>query len=247
MVSVRLLGLDFADLDAPAAAELIAQRPADAPFGYVVTPNADHLVRLARRPELAALYENAWLRLLDSRVVARAARLLRLRAPRVAPGSDVTALLLAAHARSNEAVTLIGLRPAWLPALARRYRLAIVAHHDPPAGFEHDRDAFRAAIDFALAHPARFTFLATGSPRQEMLAAAIAASGQAHGLGLCVGASLEFLAGAVQRAPRWMQRAELEWLHRLASDPRRLARRYLLEDPAVFRLLLHERLTTPAS
>jgi hypothetical protein len=72
LVSARRLGLDFADLDAAAAAAaaLIAQQSAGVPFRYVVTPNADHLVRLARQPGLAA-YEGASLRLLDSQVVAR--------------------------------------------------------------------------------------------------------------------------------------------------------------------------------
>ena len=239
-MSVWRLGLDFADLDATAAAALIAQQSADAPFRYVVTPNADHLVRLARRPELAAVYAGAWLRLLDSRVVARAARLLGLAAPRVAPGSDVTALLLAAHQKPGEPVTIIGLLPARLPALVHRYRLPAVAHHDPPMDFEHDAGAFQAAINFVLAHPARLTFLAVGSPRQEMLAAAIADTGQARGVGLCIGGSLDFLSGAIPRAPAWMQRSGLEWLHRLASDPRRLAWRYLVKDPVVFALLFRE-------
>lgn len=246
-MTIRLLDLDFADLDATDAAALIAQRPAGAAFGYVVTPNADHLVRLAHQPGLAALYKDAWLRLLDSRVVARGARLLGLPAPRVAPGADVTALLLAAHVRHGEPLTIIGGQPAWLPALVRRYGLIQVAHHDPPIGLEHDAAALRAAVDFALAHPARFTFLAIGSPRQEMLAAAIAASGQASGLGLCIGASLEFLAGATSRAPHWMQHAGLEWLHRLATDPHRLARRYLLEDPAIFPLLVRARRAAPTA
>jgi exopolysaccharide biosynthesis WecB/TagA/CpsF family protein len=239
-VSVRLLGLNFADLDVAAAAALIAQQKADAPFRYVVTPNADHLVRLARRPLLVRAYEDAWLRLLDSRVVAGAARLLGLAVPCVAPGSDLTAALLAAHLVAGERVTIIGLRPAWLPVLVRRYGLAEVAHYDPPMGFENDPEAFRMAIRFVVAHPARFIFLAVGSPRQEMLAAAIAATGQASGVGLCIGAGLDFLSGALPRAPGWMRRSGLEWLHRLACDPRRLARRYLVEDPAVFALLVRE-------
>jgi exopolysaccharide biosynthesis WecB/TagA/CpsF family protein len=240
-LAIRLLGLDFADLDATEAAALIAQRSPDAPFTYVVTPNADHLVRLARRPELTDIYQSAWLRLLDSRVVARAARWLRLPTPRVAPGSDLTALLIAAHLHRNESITIIGLRAAALPGLAQRYRLTQIAQYDPPMGFVTDPIAFQTACDFAVTHPARFTFLAVGSPQQELLAAAIAATGRAHGVGLCIGASLDFLAGTTQRAPEWMQRAGLEWLHRLASDPRRLARRYLLRDPMIFRLLLRER------
>jgi UDP-N-acetyl-D-mannosaminuronic acid transferase (WecB/TagA/CpsF family) len=240
--TVRLLGLDFADLDAAGAAALLAGRAAEAPFGYVVTPNADHLVRLARQPALLPLYRNAALCLLDSRVVRRAAVGLGLAAPCVATGSDLTAALLRAHLRPGERVTIVGLRPSLLPALVRACGLAPPAHYDPPMGFDRDPAAFRQTVEFVLAHPARFTFLAVGSPRQERLAAAIAASRRATGIGLCIGASLDFLAGAERRAPGWAQRAGLEWLHRLAADPKRLARRYLLDNPPIFALLLRERL-----
>ena len=243
---MQLLGLDFADLDVAAAADLLASRPATAPFGYVATPNADHLVRLHRCPELRPLYQSAMLILLDSRVVALVARLIGLPAPAVAPGSDLTALLLARHLGAGERITIIGLAPRWLPRLAARYGLARPAHYDPPRGFEHDPPAFRSAVDFVLAHPARFVFLAVGSPRQEMLAAAIQATGRAYGAGLCIGASLEFVAGAQPRAPVWMQHAGLEWAHRLGRDPRRLARRYLIDNPPILPMLLRERVAMSA-
>ena len=238
-----LLGLSFADMDAAAAASWLAARSPSAPFGYVVTPNADHFVRLARSAELGVLYRDALLRLLDSRVVAGAARLLGLAAPHVATGSDVTALLLARHLRPSERITILGLRAEWLPGLVARCGLVAPAHFDPPMGLAADPAAMRAAVDFVLAHPARFVFFAVGSPAQEMLAAAVRATGRACGVGLCVGSSLAFLAGAVPRAPVWMQRAGLEWLYRLAGDPRRLARRYLWDCPAVLPLLVRERLS----
>ncbi len=241
--SVRLLGFDFLDADAAAAADVVARRRADEPFGYVVTPNADHLVRLHRRPELVPLYRGAMLRLLDSRVVALTAKQVGLRAPGVAPGSEVTGLLLRRHLARGERITIIGLSAHWLPALVARCGLAVVAHYDPPRGFEYDPVEMRAAVDFVLAHPARFVFLAVGSPRQEMLAAAILATGRATGTGLCIGASLEFVAGAHARAPHWMQWAGLEWLHRLVHAPKRLARRYLVDSPAIVPLLLRERFT----
>ena len=100
-------------------------------------------------------------------------------------------------------------------------------------------DGERVAL--VVSHPARFIFLAVGSPRQERLAAAIAATGRATGTGLCIGASLDFLAGAERRAPAWMQRHGLEWAFRLTRDPVRLARRYLLDSPRVVPLLLRER------
>ena len=237
MLTIGLLGLRFADWGVEAAAAWIAARPALAPFGYVVTPNADHLVRLGRDPSLVALYEAASLRLLDSRVVARAARLLGRPAPRVATGSDVTAALFARHIPRWERITIVGMRPNHLQALVARTSIAPPHHYDPPMGFEHDPGAMREAVAFVLAHPARLTFLAVGSPRQEMLAAAIAATGRAQGTGLCIGAALEFLAGVQPRAPGWMQAAGLEWLFRLSREPGRLGRRYLIDCPAVFRML----------
>jgi N-acetylglucosaminyldiphosphoundecaprenol N-acetyl-beta-D-mannosaminyltransferase len=174
--------------------------------------------------------------------VSGLARLFGLAAPLVVPGSDLTEHLLAHHLRPNERITIVGLSPVWLPALVARCHLAPPAHYDPPMGFERDPVAFAAAVAFVRDNPARFVFLAVGSPRQEYLAAAIAAAGGVTGTGLCIGAGLEFLAGARRRAPRVMQLLGLEWLFRLAGDPRRLFRRYVIDSPAVIALLLKQRL-----
>ncbi len=238
--TVTLLGLDFADLDAAAAAEAIAGRPEDAPFGYVVTPNADHVVRMSRNPELAGIYRGAWLRLLDSRVVAALADACGLPVPRVATGSDVTDLLLRRYVRRDEKIAIIGLRSAWLPVLMERCGLARPFHYDPPMGFDEDPAALAEAVAFVLAHPARLVFLAVGSPRQERLAAAVAATGRATGTALCIGAGLAFIAGAQRRAPLWMRRNRLEWAFRLAAAPRRMARRYLVDSPRILPMLWRE-------
>lgn len=200
-------------------------------------------MRLSRHPSLRPLYQGAMLCLLDSRVVARAARALGLEAPAVTTGSDLTAELLAAHVRPGERVTIVGLRASHLPDLVARTGIAPPAHYDPPMGFDRDPAEMQRAVRFVLENPARLIFLAVGSPRQEQLAAAIAATGEAHGTGLCIGASLEFLAGTVPRAPLFMQRWGIEWMHRMLSDPRRLAKRYLLDNPPIFWLLLRERLS----
>ena len=242
MTGVPLLTLTFAEVTVAQAARRIAGRPADAAFAYVVTPNADHLVRISRNAELAAIYRRAWLCLLDSRVVAGLARSLGLSAPSVVTGSDLTRFLLEHCVRSGEAVTVIGLSPRWLQVIVDRFGLGIVHHHEPPMGFDRDPLTFTAAVNFVRTHPARLVFLAVGSPRQEHLAAAIAAAGDATGTGLCIGASLEFLAGARRRAPLFMQRLGLEWLFRLASDPRRMFRRYLVDSPVVIALLMRQRL-----
>ncbi len=240
--AVALLGLDFADAGIEAVTRWLAERPDEAPFGYVVTPNADHLVRISRDASLLPIYRAALLRVMDSTVVTRAARLLALRTVPVVRGTDLAAALVTQALQPGERLTVIGMDPALLPALRRCCPSLEIAHHNPPMGFERDPAAFDAAVRFALAHPARLTVLALGMPRQEKLAAAIAATGQAYGVGLCVGSALEFLVGAHARAPRWMQEAGLEWLYRMAREPRRLARRYLVQCPPIFGLLLRERL-----
>jgi len=96
-------------------------------------------------------------------------------------------------------------------------------------------------VEFVLTHPTRLVFLAVGSPRQERLAAALAASGRATGTALCIGASLAFLAGADRRAPTWMQQRGLEWAYRLTRAPGRMTRRYLVDSPRVIPMLLRER------
>jgi N-acetylglucosaminyldiphosphoundecaprenol N-acetyl-beta-D-mannosaminyltransferase len=113
-------------------------------------------------------------------------------------------------------------------------------HHSPPLGFEHDASAFTATVQFVENNLARLVFLAVGSPRQELLAQALVARGIATGTGLCIGASLDFLAGGEWRAPVLVQRAGLEWAWRLVQNPRRLWRRYLVDDLAIFGLLWRE-------
>jgi exopolysaccharide biosynthesis WecB/TagA/CpsF family protein len=231
------LGLSFLDVAAASIAADLAERPPDAPFAYLVTPNADHFVRLARMPHLRPLYDRAEWLCLDSMAVAHGARWLGLRAPTVATGADILADLLDHHLRPGDRVTIIGLDPAGLAVLRLLRPRVEVAHHCPPPGLAQDPQAFLQAVRFAVAHPARFTLIAVGSPVQEKLAAAIAAGG-ATGIGLCVGAALDFWTGLTPRAPASLRRLGLEWLHRLWREPRRLARRYLIDDWAILRLLL---------
>ena len=229
------------DADAAAVAALLAERSADAPFAYLVTPNADHFVRLSRMPGLAGLYAAAEWRSLNSQALAHAARWLGLRAPRVATGADILAILLDRHLCPDDRMTVIGLCPEGVAALRCRLPQIHLAHHRPPPGLAGNAAAFAEALAFAVDHPARFTLLALGSPAQERLAAAIRHYGGMTGTGLCIGAALDFWTGVSPRAPVWMRRAGLEWLFRFWREPRRLWRRYLVDDWLVLRFLLQVR------
>lgn len=235
------LGLDLLDAGPWAVAALLAARPAEAPFAYLVTPNADHFVRLAREQALRPLYEQATWRTLDSQAVALAARVLGLAPPRVATGAEILAALLERHLRGGDRLTVIGLCPQGVAVLRLRLPGVEIAHHLPPAGLADNPAAFRLAVAFAQAHPARFTCFALGSPLQEGLAQATQSGPGATGIGLCIGAGLDFWTGVTPRAPRWMRKAGLEWAFRLFHEPERLWHRYLVVDPIILRFLLAER------
>ncbi len=238
--TIRLLGLEFAAADLPSVAASLAARPGRLGFSYVVTPNADHFVRLRHDPgTLRAPYRAAGALLLDSRVVRRFGRLLRLPSPPVVTGSDLTQALLDRWIQPDEAVTVIGTTREAVARLRARYRLARVAHHCPPFGFERRAALVEACAEFVEAHPARFVFLACGAPRQEILAHRIEQRGRASGIGLCVGAAIDQVGGHEYRAPVWIRHGGLEWGWRLVREPRRLGRRYLT-DTRIFALLLAE-------
>ncbi len=175
------------------------------------------------------------MRLCDSRIVAGLAALRGVTLP-VVPGSDLTVALFAQVARPGDRLCLIG-GDAKMHAALRSLRPDLdIAHHVPPMGMLARPDAMAAAAAFVRDARARFTLLAVAMPQQEILALRIKEAGGAVGTGLCIGASLDFLTGRKARAPLWMRRASLEWLHRLGSEPRRLWRRYLVEGPRVFLL-----------
>jgi exopolysaccharide biosynthesis WecB/TagA/CpsF family protein len=207
-------------------------------FGYVVTPNVDHLIRFPDDTSFRASYADAAYVLLDSRVLATLLRWTRQIDAPVCTGSDLTAALFRSVIRPDDAVVLIGGSAPQATRIARSFGLRNLRHFNPPMGFIRDTAATSECLDFIeAASPFRFCFLAVGSPQQERVAQELKRRGRARGLALCVGASIDFLTGAEQRAPQWMQQASLEWLYRLVRAPRRLAHRYLVRGPRVFSLM----------
>jgi exopolysaccharide biosynthesis WecB/TagA/CpsF family protein len=228
------LGLEFDLLNEAEAIEATIALAALPSFVYVATPNVDHLVRLHRQPNELALwsaYRQAALCLCDSRILRLLARCSGV-ALTVVPGSDLTARLLETARAQSAAV--VGGDNGLLQQLRLRYPRLEWFQHIPPYGILENSVAQQAIIEFVEKSSAELTFFAIGSPQSELVCATLAARQKAAGVGLCIGASLEFLTGAKARAPRWMQTAGLEWLFRLMSEPARLWRRYLVEGPAIF-------------
>ncbi len=228
---------EFDDLDLAGFMKIAAEFGHDR-FGYVVTPNVDHVIRYHDDERFRAAYADASFVLLDSRFLAYVLRLVAGIRAKVCTGSDLTEQLFSRLIEPADRIVLIGGSSEQAAALERRYGLKDLRHFSPPMGFIAVPEAVDECLRFVESmSPFRFCLLAVGAPQQEFLAQRLRSRGIARGMTLCVGAAVNFLTGVERRAPRWMQRMALEWLYRLSQDPRRLARRYLVRGPRVFWLL----------
>jgi exopolysaccharide biosynthesis WecB/TagA/CpsF family protein len=233
---VEFLELDFTPIDLARALETVLERPASAPFKYIVTPNVDHVVRLLRRrSDLWPAYRDAWMTLCDSRILARLAHGDGRELP-VVTGSDLTLQLFEQGIAPDDSVAILGGSEATVAMIVERFGLRDVRHYNPPMGFIRDPRETARAVRFVVDAKARYSFLAVGSPQQEIVARGVAKARGAQGIGFCIGASLEFLSGEQERAPAMIQQMSLEWFFRLCSNPQRMWRRYLIEGPQIFRI-----------
>jgi N-acetylglucosaminyldiphosphoundecaprenol N-acetyl-beta-D-mannosaminyltransferase len=212
--------------------------------GYLVTPNVDHVVRYYRDPWFKAAYDAAFLRVPDGMPLVLASRLIGLPMRARVAGADLLPAVSGAAERRGFSIFLLGGREGIAQRAADRLcgqypGLKIAGVHSPPDGFEADGVYADSAVEAVnRAHP-DILFVGLGSPKQELwvhrhwhrLACTVA---------ICCGAAIDYAAGVKPRAPLWMQRAGLEWLWRLAHEPRRLWRRYLVDDVAFLGIFLRE-------
>ncbi|QGN56089.1 WecB/TagA/CpsF family glycosyltransferase [Novosphingobium sp. Gsoil 351] len=237
-VRIEFLGIDFDQIDEMSAIELCLRLAHERRFTYVATPNVDHIVRLheATPPaaqELKRAYLGAALRLCDSRILQLLASWSQVNLTLVA-GSDLTSSLLREPRLAGMRIALIGAESDAHAWFVRTRPDVGFSQNIPPMGVATNSAAQDAIVEFVERADANIVLFALGAPQSELLCQKIADRGLARGVGLCIGASIEFLSGAKRRAPLWVRRLRLEWAFRLASEPRRLWRRYLIEGPRIF-------------
>ncbi|MEO0439660.1 MAG: WecB/TagA/CpsF family glycosyltransferase [Pseudomonadota bacterium] len=245
-IPVRFLDVDILPIDLPAAMNRIGMLAEQEQFSYVVTPNVDHMVNLHPKepgPQLGPYreaYAGAALTLCDSRILKTLARLSGLRLTLV-PGSDLTAALFRDRLGTGDKVAVIGGDADLLGKMRKLHPHPSYSQHIPPMGVLRNPEAMAEICRFVADSQADYVLFAIGSPQSEIIAHQCQLSGKCRGVGLCIGASLEFITSAKKRAPQWMQSAGLEWAFRLLSEPRRLWRRYLVDDMRIFPIYLRDR------
>lgn len=227
---IAILGVPFDNVTKTEAVSLVEKMIESRRPHYLVTPNVDFLVQARRDVELRRILLEAHLVLCDGTPLVWASRLLGNPLPERVAGADLVPLLIQVAARKGYRLYLLGATPeSGQRAVARlqaRYpTLKIAGHYSPPFNhlLEMDHEEIKRRIQIAKPD---LLFVSFGCPKQEkwvamhyrQLSVPVTAG---------VGATIDFLAGQVKRAPRWMQRSGTEWIFRLAQEPRRLFRRYL--------------------
>jgi exopolysaccharide biosynthesis WecB/TagA/CpsF family protein len=241
--TTEYLGVEFANLSlGEVVVELDRLSKSDS-FAYVVTPNVDHLVMLHEgqdavvRERFNKAYKAAALRICDSRILQLLAKFRGISLELVT-GSDLTAFLFEGGHLSGKKVAIIGGDEAMLPELRERFPRIELVQHIPPMGVLKNQLAADKIEAFIAANPCQYVLLAIGAPQSEIVAAQCLKVGGPKGVGLCVGASIEFVLGRKARAPVWMQKARLEWAFRLLQEPSRLSKRYFIDGPRILQIMV---------
>jgi N-acetylglucosaminyldiphosphoundecaprenol N-acetyl-beta-D-mannosaminyltransferase len=235
-IRIGALAVDRVDLEGALDAidELVRAKQG----GTVFTPNVDHIVQAEHDPRFREAYAGVSLSLADGMPLLWAARALKNPLPAKVSGSDLVWPLMRRAAERAYRVYFLGgatgaAELAKVKLLEELPALQVVGTDAARIDVNGGPEVQQPILDRIAAAKPDLLLVALGAPKQEIWSHEQRAQlGSAVCIG--VGASLDFVAGMLQRAPRWMSDAGLEWAFRLAQEPRRLAGRYLLRDPQFF-------------
>jgi N-acetylglucosaminyldiphosphoundecaprenol N-acetyl-beta-D-mannosaminyltransferase len=237
--AISIRGFPFLDITEQGLVNLVVTTPGR----WIITPNVDILRQGCQKPEIAELLRRADILVADGMPLIWASRLQRTPLPERVSGSHIIWSIPEAAAKHNMTIFLMGGVPGAADACARVLKdrfpnLRITGTYCPPFGFEKSETEVAKARAAIAAAPADIIFVALSFPKGEHLierVRGVAPSSWWIGVGI----SFSFVAGEVKKAPPWMQKTGLEWIHRLLQEPRRLARRYLIDGlPFAARLLI---------
>jgi N-acetylglucosaminyldiphosphoundecaprenol N-acetyl-beta-D-mannosaminyltransferase len=242
MRQVRILNIEIDNLS---QAELLEQIQS----GVIYTPNVDHLVKLQHDREFFEAYQEADYLLCDSQIVLYASKFLGTPIKQKNSGSDFFPAFCKHH-RDNPEVKIFLLGAAEGVAQKAQQlinqgvgRSMIVGAHSPSFGFEHNVAECQDIVKLIQQSGATVLAVGVGAPKQEKWIHKYKQQLPNIKVFLAIGATIDFEAGNVQRAPEWMSEAGLEWLYRLLSEPKRLWKRYLIDDAPFFGLILKQKLS----
>lgn len=216
--------------------------------GFLITPNVDHLVKLQKDSEFLEVYNNATYRVCDSKILQYASYFLGNPIKEKISGSDFFPAFYKFNKNNSDIrIFLLGAQEgisqkAQVKINQKVGRTIIVDTYSPPLGFENDEIECQRIIQKINQSGATVLAVGLGSPKQEKWILKYKHQLKNVRIFLAIGATIDFEAGYKPRAPQWMSEIGLEWFFRLLSEPRRLWKRYLVDDMYFFWLILQQKL-----
>lgn len=213
-------------------------------YSYVVTPNVDHIVKVQTDYEFHRIYEDADLILADGVPVIWASKFLKKTLKEKVSGSDLFPLLCEHASKKGYKVFFLGglegVAEKAKEELQRKYiNLNVVGTYCPPFGFEKNEEENNKIIKILNDVKPDILFVGVGAPKQEKW---IYNNRDQYKVpvSLGIGASFDFIAKTTKRAPVWMQKVGLEWFYRFLQEPKRMFKRYFIDDSKFIILLIKE-------
>ena len=241
MSRVKFMNIEIDNLTMDEAINNIEELIQENRSAYVVTPNVDHIVKLERGGELNEVYKNADLILADGKPIIWISKWYGTPIKEKISGSDLFPRLCEVSAKKGYRVFFLGAAEGVADKAAenlkKRYSgLQVVGTYSPPLGFEKDEREVKKICRIIKDARPHILIVGLGCPKQELYIYHHKDELNVP-ISLGLGASLDFEAGNIRRAPKWMADHGLEWLFRITQDPKRMAKRYLIDDIRIIKLI----------
>lgn len=208
--------------------------------GVLITPNLDHLVKLQHDREFYEVYRQAEWVVCDSKILYMLSKLLKHPLPEAIPGSSFFTAFYMFHKDDPDCrIFLLGAKEGIAQKAMERInekvgRKIVVGAHSPSFGFEKDEKECRELVDIVNRSGANVLLVGVGAPKQEKWIMKYRNQMPGVDLFMALGATIDFEAGTLKRAPLLWQKLGMEWFYRCLKEPRRLFKRYFVDDMQFF-------------
>lgn len=245
---VKLFGINFDNLDMDGALnsidELISTNRKTRVSSFIVTPNVDHIVNIEKSKDFKKAYDNASLVFVDGMPIVLLSRLLKKPLLTKLSGADLTPKLLEHSHKKEYKIFIFGSNPGVADIVVKQCKEKFglnfkIDCYSPRFGFERDREELLECIDLINKFSPDILFVSLGSPKGELFIYNNLKLLKVP-VSIQVGAAIDFMAGTVKRAPVWMQKVSLEWLYRFLKEPKRMFKRYFVNDLYFIKVILKE-------
>jgi exopolysaccharide biosynthesis WecB/TagA/CpsF family protein len=216
--------------------------------GVLFTPNVDHIVKLQKDKDFYNAYREADWIVCDSKILQLVSRILGQKIKEVIPGSSFFPKYCDYH-RNNKEVKLFLLGSA--PGVAeiamsninqRIGRNIVVGVHSPSYGFENNQEECIELINIINKTEATVLIVGVGAPKQEKWIIKYKHMLDRINLFMGLGATIDFEANKIKRAPKIYQKFYLEWFYRILQEPKRMWKRYIIDDIPFFWLIIKQKI-----